>query len=96
MEQKNITNQVVQYYKSVFENAYTMISLLQDYATNMSSTLVSQVPWFPEDAKNAIQETADLFKEARANYKMAMDDGFLKMQDMSFSSFDDMFRNKDI
>jgi hypothetical protein len=87
---------MVQYYKSVFENAYSMVSLLQDYSTNISATLLSQVPWFPEDAKNAIQETADLFKEARANYKMAMDDGFLKLQDMSFSSFDDMFRNKDM
>jgi hypothetical protein len=96
MEHQNITNQMIQYYKSVFENAYTMISLLQDYATNMSSTLVSHVPWLPEDARNAIHETADLFKEARANYKMAMDDGFLKLQDMSFSSLDDMFRNKDI
>jgi hypothetical protein len=96
MEHNNITKQMVQYYKSVFENAYSMVSLLQDYSTNISATLLSQVPWFPEDAKNAIQETADLFKEARANYKMAMDDGFLKLQDMSFSSFDDMFRNKDM
>jgi hypothetical protein len=96
MEHQNITKQMVQYYKSVFENAYTMVTLLQDYATNLSSTLVMQAPWFPEDAKNAIQETAELFKEARANYKMAMDDGFLKLQDMSFTTFDDMFRNKDI
>jgi len=96
MEHKNITKQMVQYYKSVFENAFTMVSLLQDYATNLSSTLITQAPWFPEDAKIAIQETAELFKEARANYKMAMDDGFLKIQDMSFSSLDDMFRNKDI
>jgi len=95
MENFSITKQMVQYYKSVFENAYTMISLLQDYATNISATLVTQVPWLPEDAKKSIQETADLFQEARANYKMAMDDGFLKLHDMSFSSFDDMFRNKD-
>jgi len=91
---KNI-KQMVQYNKSVFENAFTMISLLQDYATNMSTTLVSQVPWFPQEAKQAIIETAEMFKEARANYKMAMDDGFLKLQDMSFSNFDDMFRNQD-
>lgn len=94
MDNKNITKQMIQYNKSVFENAFTMISLLQDYATNLSSTLVSQIPWFPEDAKSGILETAEMFKEARANYKMAMDDGFLKLQDMSFSNFDDMFRNE--
>ncbi|ETR70490.1 MAG: hypothetical protein OMM_08781 [Candidatus Magnetoglobus multicellularis str. Araruama] len=95
MVNQNITKQLIQYNKSVFENAYTMITMLQDYATNLSSTLISQIPWFPEDAKKAIQETSDLFKEARSNYKMAVDDGFLKLQDMSFSNFDDMFRNKD-
>ncbi|MBF0453150.1 MAG: hypothetical protein HQK75_20790 [Candidatus Magnetomorum sp.] len=95
MDSQKITTQMVQYNKSVFENAFTMISLMQDYASNMSSTLVSQIPWFPEETKQAILETTEMFKEARANYKMAMDDGFLKLQDMSFSSLDDMFRNDD-
>jgi len=95
MDTQIISKQMIQYNKSVFENAFTMVSLLQDYATNLSSTVVSQIPWFPEEAKQAILETAEMFKDARANYKMAMDDGFLKMQDMSFSNFDDMFRNAD-
>jgi len=95
MESQNITQQIIQYNKSVFENAYTMITMVQDYATNLSSTLISQLPWLPEEVKLAIQETSDLFKEARTNYKMAVDDGFLQLQDMSFSNLDGMFFNKD-
>jgi hypothetical protein len=74
--------QMIDFQKTTFDNAFNTIANLQDQAEKMTFDVIEQLPWMSQEGKKALDDSAKMFKEARANYKSAVNDGFSKMEEL--------------
>ena len=82
MEPGKIANQTISFQKTLFENTFNAMVMIQDQTEKMISVFLTQLPWVPEEGKSAIGDSVKMYKEARDNFKKAVDDGFTKMDGM--------------
>lgn len=82
MESGKVAKQVIAFQKTMFENSYNALMLIQDQTEKMVSTFMSQVPWVPEEGKKSVVNSIELYKKARSDFKKAVDDGFNKLEDL--------------
>ncbi len=82
METGKIANQTITFQKSLFENTFSAMSMVQDQTEKMTNSFLTQLPWVNEDGKKAVSDAVKMYKEARDNFKKAVDDGFAKMEEM--------------
>ncbi len=82
METGKIANQTITFQKSLFENTFSAMSMVQDQTEKMTNSFLTQLPWVNEDGKKAVNDAVKMYKEARDNFKKAVDDGFVKMEEM--------------
>ncbi len=82
METGKIANQTITFQKSLFENTFNAMNMVQDQTEKMTNTFLEQLPWVNEEGKKAVSDAVKMYKEARDNFKKAVDDGFVKMEEM--------------
>ena len=82
MDSKGMGKQVITFQKTLFENSFNAMKTVQDQAETMMDTIMGQLPWVPEEGKQSINTSIEFYKEARDNFKKAVDDGFVKMEEM--------------
>ncbi len=82
METGKIANQTIAFQKNLFENTFSAMSMVQDQTEKMTNSFLTQLPWVDEDGKKAVSDAVKMYKEARDNFKKAVDDGFVKMEEM--------------
>ena len=80
MDQKQIFKQMIDFNKATFENAYNTVVLLQDQAERMTSTVMDQTTWMPEEGKKAVNEWVKAYKKGRDDIKKSMDHGFEQVE----------------
>ena len=76
MDQKQIFKQVIDFNKATFENTYNAVVLLQDQAERMTTTVLEQATWMPEEGKKAVNEWVKAYKKGRDDLKKSVDHGF--------------------
>ncbi|MFH2059448.1 MAG: hypothetical protein ABIJ59_11180 [Pseudomonadota bacterium] len=89
METTQIAKQMIGFQKTVFENSFNALAVVQDQTEKMISNLVDQIPTgtgVNEDAKKQMMEAFSYTKKAREEFKKAVDEGY--------SSFEKMFNQK--
>jgi hypothetical protein len=82
MEPGKIAHQTIFFQKSLFENAFNAMKMVQDQTEKMLQTFLEQLSWVPDDGKKAIGDSIGFYKKARDDFKKAVDDGFDKMEDL--------------
>lgn len=82
METGKIANQTISFQKTLFENTFNAMSMVQDQTEKMANSFLTQLPWVNEDGKKAVNDAVKMYKEARDNFKKAVDEGFMKMEEM--------------
>ena len=92
MEPGKISKQFISFQKNLFENTYNSVAMLQDQAASIATSIFNQFPLMSDESKKAICTTLDLYKEARLNFKKAVDDGFDKIGEIGFTKFDELFK----
>lgn len=82
MEITKVAKQMIGFQKSIFENSFTTLTLAQDQTENMVNSYLDQLPWVTEEGKKSLQDSVDMAKKARADFKKAVDDGYAKFEEM--------------
>jgi polyhydroxyalkanoate synthesis regulator phasin len=82
MQVTKTANQMIDFQKTMFNNGFNTMVMLQDQAEKMSNTLMDQTPWVPEEGKKAVTQWVNAFKEGRQYFKKSIDEGFENAQKM--------------
>lgn len=85
MDQKKLFKQMIDFNKATFNNSFNALVMLQDQMERVSSTILDQAAWLPEDGRKAVNEWVDAYKKGRENFKKVVDDGFDKLDDFFVS-----------
>lgn len=83
---KEMSNQVIHFYKTTFDNSYSTLVMLQDQAEKLVRTFVEQAPGMNEEGKKVLDQWVGVYKKGRDEFKKAMDEGYEKVEDF-FSKF---------
>lgn len=82
MEQAKIAKQMIGFQKSLFENSFRAMNMVQDQTEQMVGTFLNQLPWANDDMKKTMSDSISFYKDARDKFKAAVDEGFQKLEDM--------------
>jgi hypothetical protein len=82
METTEFAKQTLKFQKTVFENSFNAMVMVQDQTEKMFNSYLDKLPWVTEDAKKTIESSADMAKKARDDFKKAVEDGFAKFEEL--------------
>ena len=75
MDQKETVKQMIQYNKTVFENTFNSLTMLQDQMEKTMDMFMKQSAWLPAEGKKVVEEyskaTRRLAKTSRAQWTRA-------------------------
>ncbi|GKT09379.1 hypothetical protein [Desulforhabdus sp. TSK] len=80
MNQNEIFKSMLQFNKTVFENTYNAITLMQDQAEKMFDSVCSQNSLLPKDGKSLMDEWTKVYKTGRESFKHYTDAAFNKVE----------------
>jgi len=83
MEMSMITKQIIGFQKTMFENTYNGLTVLQDCSQNMMEGYIKQLPWMNDEHMKPFEDSFEFLKKARREYKDAVDQGFVKLEEMT-------------
>ena len=79
---KDYAKQFIDFQKSTFENTFNTMSQIQEQTESLTSEMMGQMQWLPEESKKAMDDSVKMFKNAREDYKKMVNDGFVKMEEL--------------
>lgn len=82
MDSTQFVKQTLGFQKTIFENSYNAMIVVQDQTEKMMNSYLDQLPWVTEESKSSMKTTTDLAKKAREDFKTSVDDGFAKFEEM--------------
>ncbi len=82
MEQKQIFKQMVEFNKMAFDNTFNAMTMFQEQVEKMTSAVLMQSAWLPEEGRKAIDEWIKNYKRGREDFKRAVDEGFDKWESL--------------
>ncbi len=82
MESAKFVKQTLGFQKTIFENSFNAMTVVQDQTEKMVNSYLDQLPWVTEESKSSMQATVEMAKKARNDFKTAVDDGFVKFEEM--------------
>ena len=93
MDQAIIAKQMIDFQKTMFDNTFNAMVMVQEQTERMATTLLDQATWMPAEGKNAISGWVDAFKKGREDFKKGVDENFKRVEDF-FSTFDKAQKTK--
>ncbi|MEA1969018.1 MAG: hypothetical protein U9N77_12470 [Thermodesulfobacteriota bacterium] len=82
METGKVANQMIGFQKTLFENSFNAMVIVQNQTESFTNNFLQQLPLLNEDGKKAINDAIDFAKQARDDFKKAVDDGYAKIEEM--------------
>lgn len=80
MEQKKMAKQMIDFYKTTFDNSYTALSIMQEQTERMTNMFLEQATGLPPEGKKALQEWMKAYKKGCEEFKNTVDDNFKKAE----------------
>jgi len=78
---KENIKQVIHFYKTIFENSYNTVAMIQDQSEMFIKTMVEQSPWVTADGKKAITQWTGTYKKGREDFRKIVEDGYQKAEE---------------
>lgn len=82
METTQIAKQTLAFQKTVFDNSFNAINMVQDQSEKMFNGYLDNLPWLTEEGKESLQTSVDMMKQVRDDFRKAVEDGFIKIEEM--------------
>ncbi len=82
METMPFAKQTLGFQKTILENSFNAMIMIQDNTEKMFTGYLDQQPWLTPESKKSIQTSIDLAKKTRDDFKNAVDEGFSKIQEL--------------
>jgi len=89
MDQAIIAKQMIDFQKTMFDNTFNAIVIVQEQTGRMATTVLDQAEWMPAEGRNAISGWVDGFKKGREDFKKGVDENFKKVEDVFISFYKD-------
>ena len=81
MDASRIAKQMMDFQKTTFDNMYNSMVMLQDHTEKCANTFIEQAAWVPAESRRVFSQWNQIFKKARHDFKLAIDDVFTKLDD---------------
>jgi hypothetical protein len=82
MDQKKLVKQMIDFYKTTFDNTYTALSIMQEQTERMTNMFLDQATSLPPEGKKALQEWMKAYKKGCEEFKKNVDDNFKKAENI--------------
>lgn len=82
MDSSQIVKQTLGFQKTIFENSFSAMVVVQDQTEKMVNSYLDQLPWVTDESKSSMKASVDMAKKARDDFKTAIEDGFSKFEEM--------------
>ena len=82
METTQFAKQALGFQKTMLENSFNAMTMIQDQTETMINGYLGQLPWVTAEGKKSLQTSVDMAKKARGDFKKAVDDGFSKIEEL--------------
>ncbi len=76
MHQMELTKEMLDFQKSVFDNSYSALLLAQMQAENVANAMYMQAQWIPEEAKRLIDQMTQALKKGQKDFKEIADQNY--------------------
>ena len=80
MDPKKMGKQMLDFYKTSFDNSYSAMMMLQEQMERMGTMYWGQMVNLPEEAKKDLTEWTKSYKQNCADFKKAVDGNFQKLE----------------
>ena len=80
MESMKFAQQMIEFYKTNFNNAFKAVSLLQEQMHKTFKLQLSQTVGLPEEGQKAIDDWYDSYVKASEQFKTGVNEGFDKLE----------------
>jgi len=81
-EMTQFAKMTLDFQKTMLDNSYNAMIMVQDQSEKMVSTYFDQIPWVTDEGKKSMQASVDMTKKSRDDFKKTLDDGFSKREDL--------------
>jgi hypothetical protein len=82
METTQFVKQALGIQKTILENSFNAMTMIQDQTETMLNGYLNQLPMVTADGKKSMQTSFDMAKKARDDFKKSVDDGFSKFEEL--------------
>jgi hypothetical protein len=79
MDNKQITKQMIQFNKALFDNSFRAMTMVAEQNEKMIETYFTQATWLPEEGKEAIKKWVSAYRAGCNDFKKRMDDNYAKV-----------------
>ncbi len=80
MDAKKLGKQMLEFYKTSFQNSYAAMMMLQEQMERMGNLFLGQMGNLPEDVKKGLAEWNKTYKKSCEDFKKIMDENFKKLE----------------
>ena len=80
MDNRIIVKQMIDFYKSTFDNTFKSFDILQQQAEKMVQTFLQQATWLPAEGKSSIMEWVNIYNKGRISFKETADKNYEKVE----------------
>ena len=81
MDPKQITKQLMDFNKTVFDQTFKMMTILHDQTESIVFRFLEKAQWIPEDGKKVINEWANAYKKGSEYFKAYTDESYKSVTD---------------
>lgn len=82
MEPSKMAKQMISFQKTVFDNSFNALAVVQDQTETMIKTFMGQFPMTTDESKKQLEETLEYTRKAREEFKKAVDEGYARMESL--------------
>jgi hypothetical protein len=80
MDPKKMGKQMLDFYKTSFDNSFSAMMMLQEQVERMGAMYWGQMVHLPEETKKGLAEWTKSYKKHCEDFKKVMDDSFKKLE----------------
>lgn len=82
METTQFAKQTLGFQKTMFENSFNAMVMAQEQTETMVNSYIEKLPWVTEESKKSMESSIDIAKQARDDFKKAVEDGFARFEEL--------------
>ncbi len=80
MEPHKLAKQMIDFYKTTFDNSFNAQILILEQMERMTSMFLAQTPVFPEEGKKVLNEWLKAYKKSFEDFKKSVDENFKRVE----------------
>ena len=82
MDAKKMGKQMMDFYKSTFDNSFSAMMMLQEQMERMANMYWGQMVNVPDEVKKGVTEWSKSYKKNCEDFKKTVDDNFKKLESL--------------